>query len=72
MQRRPFKKRYVENWSEKLFVVGTRLSTSPVTYMLKDLAGNDINNVLYTDELYFVTKLDDALFDMKRIVKTRK
>jgi len=72
MQRRPFKKSYVENWSEKLFVVGTRLSTSPVTYMLKDLAGKDINNVLYTDELYFVTKLDDALFDMERIVKTRK
>jgi len=55
MQRRPFKKGYVKNWSEKLFVVGTRLPTSPVTYKLKDLAGDDIKGTLYTDELLFVT-----------------
>jgi len=72
MQRRPFKKGYVGNWSEELFVVGARLPTSPVTYKLKDLAGNDIKGTFYTDELQFVTKLDDALFDVERIVKTRK
>ena len=72
MQRRPFKKGYVGNWSEELFVVGTRLPTSPVTYKLKDLAGDDIKGTFYTDELQFVTKLDDALFDVERIVKTRK
>ena len=67
MQQRPFKKGYVGNWSEELFVVGARLSTSPVTYKLKDLTGNDIKGTFYTDK-----KLDDALFDVKRIVKTRK
>jgi len=72
MQRRPFKKGYVGNWSEELFVVGTRLPTSPVTYKLKDLSGDDIKETFYTDELQFVTKLDDALFDVERIVKTRK
>ena len=72
MQRRPFKKGYVGNWSEELFVVGTRLPTSPVTYKLKDLVGDDIKGTFYTDELQFVTKLDDALSDVERIVKTRK
>jgi len=72
MQRRPFKKGYVGNWSEELLVVGTRLPTSPVTYKLKDLAGDDIKGTIYTDELQFVTKLDDALFDVERIVKTWK
>ena len=72
MQRRPFKKGYVENWSEELFVVGARLPTLPVTYKLKDLAGDDIKRTFYTDELQFVTKLDDTLFDVERIVKTRK
>jgi len=72
MQRRPFKKGYVENWSEELFVVGARLPTLPVTYKLKDLAGDDIKRTFYTDELQFVTKLDDAMFDVERIGKTRK
>ena len=72
MQRRPFKKGYVGNWSEELFVFGTRLPTSPVTYKLKDLAGDDIKGMFYTDELQFVTKLDDVLFDVERILKTRK
>jgi len=40
-----------------------------VTYKLKDLAGDDIKGTFYTDELQFVTKLDDALFDVERIVK---
>ena len=71
MQRRPFKKGYVGNWSEELFVVGARLPTSPVTYTLKDLAADNIKGTFYTDELQFVTKLD-ALFDVERIVKTRK
>jgi len=71
MQRRPFKKGYVGNWSEELFVVGARLPTSPVTYKLKDLAADNIKGTFYTDELQFVTKLD-ALFDVERIVKTRK
>jgi len=49
MQRRPFKKGYAGNWSEKLFVVGTRLPTSRVKYKLKNLAGNDIKGTSYTD-----------------------
>ena len=48
MQRRSFKKGYVGNWSEELFVVGTRLPYLPVTYKLKDLAGDDMKkNVLH-------------------------
>jgi len=72
MQRRPVRKGYVGNWSEELFVVGTHLPTSPLTYKLKDLAGDDIKGTLYTDELQFVTKLYDVLFDVERIVKTRE
>jgi len=71
-QRRPFKKGYVGNWSEELFVVDTRLPTSPVTYKLKDLSGDDIKKTFYSDELQIVEKPDDALFDVERIVRTRK
>ena len=72
MQRRPFKKGYVGNWSEEVFVVDTRLPTTPVTYKLKDLIGDDIKGTFYTDELQIVAKPDDALFDVESIVRTRK
>jgi len=71
-QRQPFKKGYVGNWSEELFVVDTRLSTSPVTYKLKDLSADGIKGTFYSDELQIVEKPDDALFDVERIVRTRK
>ena len=49
-------------------VVGARLPTSPSTYKLEDLADDDINGTFYTDELQFVTKLDDALLLLSRII----
>jgi len=48
------------------------MPTSPVTYKLKDLAGDDIKGTFYSDELQMVWKPDDALFDIERIVQTRK
>ena len=73
MRRRPFKKGYFGNWSEELFVVGTRLSTLPVTYMLKDLAFNDIKETFSTPtSLSSSRNSDEALFDVERIAKTRK
>ena len=72
MQRRPFQKGYIGNWWEEIFVVATQMPTAPVTYKLKDLAGDDIKGTFYSDELQIVSKPDDALFDIERIVKTRK
>jgi len=43
-----------------------------VTHKLKDLAGDDIKASFYPDELQMVSKPDDSLFDVKRIVRTRK
>ena len=71
-QRRPFQKSYIGNWSEEMFVVTARMPTAPVTYKLKDLTGDVIKGTFYSDELQIVSKPDDALFDIERIVKTRK
>jgi len=71
-QRRPFQKSYIGNWSEEMFVVTARMPTAPVTYKLKDLTGDAIKGTFYSDELQIVSKPDDALFDIERIVKTRK
>jgi len=72
MQRRPFKKGCVGNWSEELFVVSARQPSTSLTYMLKDLAGVDIKGTFYSDELQMVLKRDGSLFDVERIARTRK
>jgi len=46
--------------------------TLPVTYKLNDLAGEDIKGSFYEDKLQSVTKAKDTLFDIERILKTRK
>jgi len=48
------------------------MPTAPVTYKLKDLFGDDIKGTFYGDEHQIVPKPDDALYDIERIVKTRK
>ena len=44
MQRRPFRKGYLGEWSEEIFEINTRLPTVPVTYELGDLLGESIKN----------------------------
>ena len=72
MQRRPFHKGYIGNWSKKIFVVTARMPRATVTYKLKNLTGDTIKGTFYSDELQIVSKPNDALFDIECIVKTRK
>ena len=72
MQRRPFRKGYLGDWSEEIFEIVARLPTSPVTYELRDLAGELIKGRFYEPEVQKVTKSDREHFDVDRILKTRK
>lgn len=46
-----FAKGYIGRWSEELFVVVKINNTLPVTYQLKDLRGEAITGVFYSEEL---------------------
>lgn len=72
MQRQPFRKGYLGDWSEELFEIMARLSTVPVTYELKDLTGEPIKGKFYEMEIQKVLKTDEEHFDVDRILKTRK
>lgn len=72
MQRRPFRKGFLGEWSEEIFEITTRQPTIPVTYELKDLAGEPIKGKFYEPEIQKVLKSDDERFDVDRILKTRK
>jgi len=72
VQRRPFRKGYLGDWSEEIFEIASRLPTVPVTYELKDLDGEIMKGRFYEAEIQKVTMRDDEQFDVERILKTRK
>ena len=72
IQRRPFRKGYLGEWTEEIFEIANRLPTAPVTYELRDLAGERIKGKFYEQEIQKVLKFDDERFDVERILKTRK
>jgi len=72
MQKRPFRKGYLGDWSLEIFVIKSRLPTVPVTYQLVDLVGEPIKGKFYEQELQKVSKSDDEHFHIDRILKTRK
>lgn len=71
MQRRPFRKGYLGNWSEEIFVVAGCHPTQPATYSIKDLGGEAIKGKFYEPELQKVHKCDDV-YMVEKILKTRK
>ena len=72
MQKRPFRKDYLGDWSPEIFVIKSRLPTVPVTYQLVDLVGEPIKGKFYEQELQKVSTSDDEHFHIDRILKTKK
>jgi hypothetical protein len=72
MQKRPFRKGYLGDWSKEIFKVAARLPTVPVTYQLKDLMGDTIKGRFYEFEIQKIDKSDTEPFDVDKILKTRK
>ena len=50
-EKRPFRKGYKGGWSEEIFAIKKIHQTSPVTYDLQDLGGEDIEGAFYKEEL---------------------
>jgi hypothetical protein len=66
-----FQKGYLPNWTEEIFEIAEKHPTYPVTYGLKDLAGEDIKGKFYEQEIQKVVKTDDV-YEIEKILKTRK
>jgi hypothetical protein len=66
-----FQKGYLPNWTEEMFEIAEKYPTFPVTYGLKDLAGESIKGKFYEQELQKVTKADDV-YEVEKVLKTRR
>jgi hypothetical protein len=67
-----FQKGYLPNWTHEVFEICERYPTYPVTYGLRDLTGESIKGKFYEQEIQRVEKRDDDLFEIEKILKTRK
>ena len=65
-KKRHFEKGYTPNWTEELFVIDKQLDTSPVTYALKDLKGENIEGSFYEPELQ---KSNQEVFRIEKVIK---
>lgn len=58
-----FTKGYLPNWSTEIFQVQRILSTSPTTYILKDLSGENIRGCFYKEELQRTNETENYLVE---------
>ena len=65
-KKRHFEKGYTPNWTEELFIIDKQLDTSPVTYAIKDLKGENIEGSFYEPELQ---KSSQEVFRIERVLK---
>ena len=70
--RMKFKKGYLPGWSTETFVVTDVLKTSPITYHLRDEAGEDIDGAFYSQEIQRVkAPAADKVYNIERVLKRK-
>jgi transcription antitermination factor NusA-like protein len=68
LTKKVFEKGFTPNWSEEVFVVDKVLLTIPVTYALKDLAGEPIVGSFYEQELQ---KTEQDVFVIEKVIRKK-
>lgn len=64
-----FAKGYTPNWTTEIFKIKTVQHTSPITYLLIDLNGRDINGTVYAEELQLAKHPN--LYLVERIIRRK-
>ncbi len=70
--RHQFKKGYLPNFTEEIFVIKRRYSSHPPTYQIEDLAGEEVAGIFYEPELVKVVKTDDDVYKIEKVIQKRK
>ena len=69
--KRTFKKRYLPNWTEELFMVVKCIETRPPVYLVKDGHGEILEGTFFAEKLQKVIKTDNV-YKIEPILKKRK
>ena len=68
-KKKTFKKGYTTRWTEEIFTITEVKRTSPVTYKIADLNGEEIRGTFYEPELQ---KTSQGLYRIEKVIKTGK
>ena len=68
-KKKTFEKRYTTRWTEEIFTIVKVKRTSPVTYKIADLNGEEIRGTFYEPELQ---KTSQELFRIEKVIKRGK
>lgn len=66
-----FRRGYLPNWSDEVFIINKRYPTNPPSYILKDLKGVVIGGRFYESELQKIVKKDSDFWRVEKILKER-
>lgn len=69
--KRTFRRGYLPNWTDQVFVIYKRYSSDPPTYLLEDLKGSKVRGRFYEEELQKVLKTSHDFWRVEKILKTR-
>lgn len=64
-----FSKGYTPNWTTEIFKINRILYTKPITYMLTDLDGNEIQGTVYQQELQLAR--NSKLYLVEKIIRKK-
>ncbi len=67
-----FEKGYRPNWTGEIFEIAERIKRYPPVYRIKDFSGEVLEGTFYEKELQEVSKTDDDLYQIDKILKRRK
>ena len=70
VQKKTFEKGTTPNWTEEIYEVREVINyTNPITYKLKDLAGEDLDGSFYNEQLQLT---DQEIYRIDRVLKRRR
>ena len=58
-------------WSEEIFIIRKKFTTTSVTYAIKNVADEEIEGRFYEPELQLIIK-EDNVYDVEKVLKTRR
>ena len=68
-KKKTFEKGYTTRWTEEIFTISEVKLTSPVTYKIADVSGEEITGTFYEHELQ---KTSQELFRIEKVIKRGK
>ena len=72
MVTRPFRKGYLPQWTEEVFVIDKVIRRRPIVYTVKDWEGEPVKGTFYAEELQKIASKDDnAFYKVEKVVRTR-